>query len=231
MDILTRENTNNFIRKLQRYSPEKDKKDKALSVLEPRGFDIILRRLGCKKVLELERVSDSCEQICKKHNIDYQGVYVGIKNRSYIKEWDGDIICGPTGLKHSGFIAIEALKKLKPGRFFAYYLPFNFMESWTRYKNLLRETPFQTLYITPTKLLVSSDNNFEGMYPTPYPFGWYVWEGGSEQKTPEIKWLDELWDEYFVTNEAGYNLKLRHERVYKNPIKVTIDLGRGKHLT
>lgn len=230
MDILTDKETTKFIKKLQGFNSKRGHAVKKLNILEPRFFDIILRKLGSTKVMEFERNSDSCSQICEKHGIKYFGVYAGIRKRAKApKEWDGDIICGLADLKNSGFIAIDALKRLQKGRFFAIYQQYQFMESWDRYKYLFKDSPFQKVYLTPTRPKISFDGNFEDIRPGVYGGAWFVWEGGSDVKVPTIEWLDELWDEYFVTDKAtGKNLHTDYFkgcRVYKTPVKVLVDRG------
>lgn len=231
MDILTEENTKLFIKKLQNYQSGRGNKKKTnFYVPEPRIFHLILNELKSDNILELERNSNACEQICDKLNIPYKGVYPGLRKRASVKEWDGDIICGPTDLKISGFVVLNALSKLKPGRFFAYYQKYEFMESWARYENVFSEYPFQKVYLTPTRAMMSCDKTFKPITAFA-PHAWFVWFKDSPKKTPEIHWLDEMWDEYYVINPEGKVMRVNRERVYRKPMNVTLDLGIGKILT
>lgn len=230
MDILTQDEVKKYIKKLQNFESGRGDKKRNVIVPEPRVFHLLFNVLPSDNILELERNSNSCQQICEQLGIKYKGAYEGMDNRLLIREWDGDIVCGSADLKISGFVVLQALAKLKPGRFFAFYQKICFMESYVRYEHVFSEYPFQRLYLTKSRANVSYEKTYTNSLARE-PYGWFVWFKDSEQKTPQIYWLDEMWDDYFVTGPDGKNIHVNYQRVYKKPVNVTIDLGIGKHLT
>ena len=227
-NLLTQKQTTEFIRKLKGFSSGRGTKHINLNILEPRAYDILFSHLQSPwtRVLEFERVSDSCEQICLERGLEYQGVYPEPKNRIKIKEWDGDIVVGFVEPKIARRLVEDSLKLLQEGRYLAIYQPYAFIESLNRYRALFEHTPFSKMLVTPGRAFISYDGTFEKNNCTKNG-AWFIWEGGKEVKHPEIEWVDELWDKYFVVDEYGKNVKPdRFSRVYKKPIKVRVDRGR-----
>ena len=227
VDLLTQKQTVEFIKKLQSFNSGRGTKHVNLNILEPRTFDILFHHLQSpnKKVLEFERVSNSCEQICNERGLEYVGVYTEKKNRSAIKEWDGDIVIGYASPKLAGHIVSDGLKLLQEGRYLAIYQPYAFIESLNRYRALFEHNPFSKMLVTPGRAFVSYDGTFEVNNCTKNG-AWFVWEGGKEVIHPEIVWVDELYDKYFVSEEGKVVKPTKFTRLYKKPIKVLVDRGR-----
>ena len=231
MNILTQEQTKDFIKKLQGFNSQSEIKRSSLTILEPRFFDIILTELGSEKVLELDRVSDSCEQICQEKGIEYNSLYSPVfgQHHQNIEHWDGDIIAGLTSMNQAKRIALKGLQLLQSGHWFAMYQTYNFLESLSRYLSIFKETPFNKMYLTPARPLVSPDGHFSDINAIKNG-AWFVWFKDTPVVNPEVEWIgDELFQKYFVHGEDGKMLKPdSFKRVYKKPIQVKIDTGRYK---
>lgn len=229
MDILTQDQTNDFIKKLQGFSSKKGVKHRNLHILEPRAFDFILQIVKSKKVLEIERISDSCEQICNELGIEYHFVYsdAAKSNRVVPKSWDGDIIVGDTALKRTRYVAMEALSLLQGGRTLMLYSGYNFLESWGRYLDIFKNTPFNKMIVTPGRFDESSDGVFNERISATYNGAWYLWKGGCKD-APTIEWVeDALFRKYFLQDElTGKVLKNgAFSQVYRHPVVVKVDRG------
>ena len=234
MDILTQKETTEFIKKLQAFDSKRGVKKANLNILEPRFFDLIITKLGTQKVLELERVSNSCEQICEEYGIEYKGCYSRTYGSASVKklpkEWNGDIVVGLANPKTAKEVVKEGLNLLQDGHWLAIYQPYSFLEGTNRYLGLFKDQPFSKIFVTPARPLISPDGDFD-IVPSKNG-AWFVWFKGQPVKNPEIEWIpDELFEKYFVF-ENGKMLKPGlFGRVYKRPIKVIVDQGRSKHAT
>ena len=238
MDLLTQTQTQEFIKKLEGYNSKNGVHHKNLHILEPRAFDIILNKIGSKKILELGRVSNSCEQVCKEYGIEYSFVYsesARNENRVMPKSWDWDIVAGYVDPRKSVYTALEALKLLQEGRTFALYQPYSFLESYKRYSLLFKTQPFNKMYLTSGRMLISRDGVFDWGENKQMTFNgaWYVWEGGVESEHPTIEWItDELYEKYFLQDEFTKKVFKYGDycRAYKRPVKVKVDRGSGQIL-
>lgn len=230
---MTKDETIDFIKKLKAYQASnerarksKSKNKKSLNILEPKAFDTIIRELKPTKLLELNRVSNSCSQICSKAKIKYEGLHP----LEFCDKWDGDIICGYTDIKISGAIINQALSILQEGRFFAYCNKIDFLFSLTRYNYIHTVNPFNRAYIIPLLPLISKNGDFSrGESVDQYQrLAWFVWIGGVEQEAPTIHWLDDL-KEYYITEPDGRRAiipfadDLGSYCMYKRPIQVRVD--------
>lgn len=231
MNILTQAKTTEFIKKLQGFNSKRGTRHASLSILEPRFFDIIITQLGSKKILEMERVSDSCEQICKEHDIDYYCLYSEKfgRNRKLPAEWDGDIIVGLTSMKEARKVFMKANKILQEGHWLAIYQTYNFLESQSRFVEIFEKNPFHKMYVTPSRPLISADGEFPEKLNPIKNGAWFVWFKGQPVTHPEIEWIsDELFSKYFICEYGKVVKPDKYSRMWKKPIQVEVDRGLHK---
>lgn len=230
MDIMTKTEAVNFLRRLKNYEEKKNKNlivdDTNLYIVEPKCFDMLLRQVKSDKLLELHRVSNSCSQICKKSNIEYQG----LKPSKVISEWDGDIVIGYFDADKSILYMRQALGLLQEGRFFAMCQRLSFLNSTSRYQKIFKEHPFDTMYMMEVRPYVSKTGKFNKAEDVTYHehLVWYVWRGGSKATQSTIQWLEDI-PEYYLYSDGGSKIKEKLEGsnkdmyVYKKPINVRVD--------
>ena len=228
---MTKAEAMGFIRKLKSYQESKankilSKPKENLHILEPKAFDMILRELKPKKLLELNRICNSCSQICNKLNIEY----TADSWDTTLKSWDGDIIIGFSDIKKCKGLLTQGLHLLQEGRFLALCQRISFFDATSRYYDWFKKTPFQRLYCPTVRPYVSKTGRFSDGRDVSYydELMWYVWIGGSDIKNPTIHWLEDL-DEYYLFDPSGskmrekFNNSNNYKFVYKKPIIVYLD--------
>lgn len=226
------------IKKLRQFKRTKTKSKTNLLILEPRIFRIILNELKPKKILELNRVSNSCEQICNQLGVEYKGQHNHkfSNNSPHIKipDWDGDFICGYTEKSIALSTVLSTLEKLKPGQFFAIWQRYDFLETIKRYNLIFRDNPFDEVILMINRPCVSSDGYFEDFNTRcPYNGGWFIWYGETnhKKKTPIIKWAtEEFMQEYYLHDELGQQVVSNYieggHKTFKHPVNIEVDLGK-----
>ncbi len=99
-----------------------------------------------------------------------------------------DIITNPP-YKYAKEFVKHALDMSVDGTKIAMFLKLTFLESQSR-KELFREYPFRTLYVSSARLRCAKNGEFEKYRKnsTAVAYGWYVWVKGFKGK-PVIEWI------------------------------------------
>lgn len=99
-----------------------------------------------------------------------------------------DIITNPP-YKYAKEFVKHALDMSVDGTKIAMFLKLTFLESQSR-KELFREYPFRTLYVSSARLQCAKNGEFEKYRKnsTAVAYGWYVWVKGFKGK-PVIEWI------------------------------------------
>lgn len=97
-----------------------------------------------------------------------------------------DIITNPP-YKYAKEFVKHALDISVAGTKIAMFLKLTFLESQSR-KELFREYPFRTLYVSSSRLQCAKNGDFEKYSGTAVAYGWYIWVKGFKGK-PIIEWI------------------------------------------
>lgn len=97
-----------------------------------------------------------------------------------------DIITNPP-YKYAKEFVKHALDISVAGTKIAMFLKLTFLESQSR-KELFREYPFRTLYVSFSRLQCAKNGDFEKYSGTAVAYGWYIWVKGFKGK-PIIEWI------------------------------------------
>lgn len=103
------------------------------------------------------------------------------------ERWSGDIITNPP-YKYATEFAKKALDIVEDGCRVAMFLKLTFLESESR-RELFEKYPFETLYVSSSRLQCARNGNFKETGQTAMAYGWYIWRKGFKGK-PIIKWFN-----------------------------------------
>lgn len=238
--MLTATETKEFIKALEKY---KNVEPENLFILEPRMFRILFSEAKMDKVMELNRVSNSCEQICNLMGIKYSyqhNPYLSrIKENLIVPDWSGDFVCGYTNKELALQTTMRVLEKLRPGQTYALWHKYDFMETNKRYNRIFERNPFDELILTVNRPCISADGVFtDENTRCPYNGCWFIWYGDNlgKKKNPIIKWAkNEFMQDYYKMNALGrQEVSLYTQgghKYFKNPVQVTVDLGRKVNIS
>lgn len=160
-------------------------------LLELEQFDINIWECSCgqghlSKVFEeagyFVRSSDLIDRGFGETGIDFLD--------SEITSWDGDIITNPPYKYAKEFIE-KALAIIPEGNKVAMFLKVQFLEGKSR-KNLFREHPPKTVYVSSSRILCAKNGEFQKMREgggSAVAYAWYVWEKGFKGIT-QLKWFN-----------------------------------------
>lgn len=105
-------------------------------------------------------------------------------------EWVGDIITNPP-YKYAREFVEKALSIIPEGNKVAMFLKVQFLEGKGR-KELFKNNPPRTIYVSSSRLICAKNGNFEGMRTSggsAVAYAWYIWEKGFKGTT-ELKWFN-----------------------------------------
>lgn len=225
--FITKDQTQSYIRRLESLNKKSSRKKKNLLILEPRMFKILFKELPMDSVMELNRVSNSCEQICNEMNIKYESNSTGFPPEDYV----GNFICGYTAPQVALMTVEQVLPKLKPGYFFAIWHKYSFLETKVRVNKIFKVNPFDEMLLTASRPAVSSDGYFDSYNNTrsPYNGAWFIWHGDTngQMKTPTIRWVDDLMEEYYKHDANGNQVVMPYAmggyKIFSKPIEIELD--------
>lgn len=100
-------------------------------------------------------------------------------------KFNGDIITNPP-YKYAREFVEKALEMVPPGNKVAMFLKLTFLEGQGR-RDLFREKPPQTVYVSSARLQCGKNGNFTGQSAVAY--AWFVWQKGFPGPT-QLKWFN-----------------------------------------
>ena len=98
-----------------------------------------------------------------------------------------DILTNPP-YKYAKEFVLKALELVKPGRKVYMFLKLTFLEGKSRYNELFKNYPPQTVYVFSERIICAMNGKFENYPSSPVAYAWFVWEKGYAGKT-EVSWI------------------------------------------
>lgn len=162
---------------------------------EPRAVELLLEQENFSERIwepccgegHISKVLDAHGHIVRSTDLIDRGFGAGGQDflNSPTVVWNGDIITNPP-YKYAKEFVERALDVVAHGCKVAMLLRLTFLEGQSR-RDLFRENPPQTVYVSSARLQCAKNGNFEGKSMVAY--AWFVWHKGHYGPT-HIKWIN-----------------------------------------